>query len=106
MQSGVAPALSDPPQFAILSVKKAHEYRQEKKYPYEVLEQLNSMRRNLKEPAMLCICRSNFGFNVLTISNVVNWYLLIVDGIDSIFHLQFHFQSSPKVFHGTSLTFT
>ena len=58
---GVAPALSDPPQFKVLCMKNAHHYLR-KKYPNQnVLKKLESMRRNLDditESHLLCFGNS------------------------------------------------
>jgi len=59
---GVAPALSDPPQFEVLSVKNAHKYLQ-KKYPNLLLtlERLKarSLENHLNEIHLPCFCNSN-----------------------------------------------
>ena len=55
---GLAPALSDPPQFQVHCVKNAHEYLQ-KRYPKHLLESLKV--RNLENPNEIylpCLCHS------------------------------------------------
>ena len=57
-ESGVAPALSNPPQFEILNVENAHEYLLQKKYTNDLLKALPSQIRDLKENDMSVIWRS------------------------------------------------
>ena len=71
-ESGVAPALSDPPQFEILSLKDAHEYLR-KKYANvcleevnDILNQLSLMLNNVKKDEMLYFIRSNTSYKMGT----------------------------------------
>ena len=59
-ESGIVPALSNPPQFEILSVENALQTR----YLGQVPEDLKSRMRDLKqENQMLCVYHSPFGYN-------------------------------------------
>ena len=61
-ECGVAPALSDPPQFEIFSDKNADEYL-ETNYPYhkdDILKSIKSSRENLKEEGIICLCNDSY----------------------------------------------
>ena len=66
-ESGVAPALSNPPRFEILRVKNAHEYFLHNKYPDALADNINGLLETLMEHQMFCVWRSTLRVRLMII---------------------------------------